>query len=209
MSIWSVEARINHVLSKLSSAGMRSSALASSITPTTSAADQFFRALIPFCSAAKIASSISNNDPDTADFEPISVNFTTDSKTQYDCEIEFYVDPYDTSLVLGKEINGRLAIADHIFTTPEISSYLSDTPYLAIDFTASGTNPLQFIHDCCRVLHERAVADSSSYPNNDPGFLIDVSQKSGGMLCRIHFNRITLTQPNLPLYSKIGNDYLL
>ena len=209
MSIWSTEARINSVLSKLSSAGMRSSTLAASITPTTSTADQFFRALIPFCSAAKIANTIPNNDPGTVDFEPISVNLTTDSRTQYDCEIEFYVDPYDTSLVLNKEVNGRLAIADNIFTTPEISSYLSDTPYMAIDFTGSGTNPLQFIHDCCRVLNERAVADSRTYPDNDPGFFINVYQNSNGMLCHIHFDYIVLTQPNLPFYSKIANNYIL
>ena len=210
MSIWSFQARVNGVIAKLRSAGTRSRSLANSIDASANSTDQFFRVLISFCSAAKIANLIPTNEADVNEkIEPISVNFTTDSKTQYDCEIEFYVDPYDTSLVLDKEKNGRLAIADNVFTRPEISSYLTDTPYLAIDFTGTGTNPLQFIYDCCRVLNERAVAENRSYPDNNPGFFINVSKKSDGMFCNINFNYIVLTEPNLPFYRKIGNDYIL
>ncbi len=121
--------------------------------------------------------------------------------------VKFYIDPYNTSLVLGKEINGRLAIADNVFTLPEVTAYMTDISYLAVDFTGSGTNPLQFIYDCCRVLHERATSDSRSYPDNDPQFLISISKRRNGVLCDINFNYIPLNAPNLPFYSKIADNY--
>lgn len=209
MGLWDSEARINSVLPKLQSSSKRSAPLANLITPTTSTVEPFYKMLVPFCSAAKIAASIPPTGvTDVAEYDPIKVNFTTGSKNRYAFEIEFYVDPYDTSLVLGREVNGRLAIADNVFTTPEVSSLLTDTPYMAIDFTGIGTNPLQFIYDCCQILHERVVARDRSYPGNYTNFNVDLIPVSEGFKCVIEFDRIALNKTNLPLFNDIANNYI-
>ena len=183
MSIWSFVANTSQVWSRLESANMRSSAFAGSLDVSVHNNNKFFRIIAAFCRACKIANAIAPSEILEKRFDPIDYNYTTGHRTKIDLTIQFYVDQYDTALVLGEEINGRLAIADNISTTPEVSLYLTETPYLAVDFSSSGTNPLQFLYDSCRVLQERATSDSRSYPDNEPGFFINISSKKGSKLC--------------------------
>ncbi|NES89280.1 hypothetical protein [Okeania sp. SIO2B9] len=207
MGIYQYEARTVSVVPKLQSLDTRSKSLFNSIDFSSHNTERFVKSLINFCSAAVIASTVPTSEPDVANFESVEYSYNVGRKAGADLTVKFYIDPYDTSLVLGKEMNGRLAIADNVFTLPEVTAYMTDIGYLAVDFTGSGTNPLQFIYDCCRVLHERATSDSTSYPNNDPQFSINISKRRNGVLCDINFNYIPLNAPNLPFYSKIADNY--
>lgn len=207
MGIYQYEARTANVAPSLKSLDTRSKNLLNSIDFSSHNTERFIKSLINFCSAAVIASAVPTSEPDVADFESVEYSYNVGRKAGADLTVKFYIDPYHTSLVLGKEMNGRLAIADNVFTLPEVTAYMTDIGYLAVDFTGSGTNPLQFIYDCCRVLHERATSDSTSYPNNDPQFSINISKRRNGVLCDINFNYIPLKTPNLPFYSKIADNY--
>ncbi len=211
MGLWESETKFSSIISKLKSSSRPSSAFANTL-PTTHNNLYFIKILTPFVSAAKLAGEIpvTPADQSVSKHDPIKIEFPGESRGRHAFKLEYYTSPYDTDLVLDKEHNGRLAIADSVFTDPDITAFLGELSYLAVDFSTTGTNPLQFLHDCCLTIHERGVSDSTSYPDNYSDFGFDLRlDKNNRMKCTVDFYRVQLTRANLPFFDRIADDYIL
>lgn len=175
---------IGEVIPIIEESATRSSNLEINFLPQHSS-QYFHKLLVNFISVAELVHNTYDLgiSPIRMDYEAV---LTSSSSFSYvEINLNFEVDSIDTSLVLSTEDNGILATETDIFTRPEIAPFISEIPYMAIDFTGTGTNPLQLIYDWFRVFHKISLSERKEYPTNEAGFNFIISHRAATVNCRI------------------------